>query len=278
MNLSVLEPYTDYSCTGEIKNETFVFIRTPPVIFNIDCGFYIDGRSTSDNTSIQLDWTSTNRSCGVDLPKLSYICSCDTKYDKKSRVEPCVFTGLEPYRDYTCEVHPTYNNEKVNRGWKISLETDPGVPKTLQYLSLTAPENNVIDVRCDEPRKLYGPKGRYKARLHDPNGPVKEEKNSYCYFKFKDLSYSTTYRVEVTVYNGFYESPAVIGNIKTSYNDKGVVGFLILLTFLFFLFLTICLIKHRKFLRSQLCHDDEAEKMMLNSTAIYANPPRLEKP
>ncbi|XP_036067634.1 receptor-type tyrosine-protein phosphatase C-like [Oryzias melastigma] len=216
MNLSVLEPYTDYSCTGEIKNETFVFIRTPPVIFNIDCGFHIDGRSTSDNTSIQLDWTSTNRSCGVDLPKLSYICSCDTKKDIKSRVEPCVFTGLEPYTDYTCEVHPTYNNEKVNQGWKKTVKTKAGVPTKVQNLRLTVPENNVIDVKCDEPKKLHGPKGRYKARLHDPNGPVKEEKNFYCDFTFKDLSYSTTYRVEVTVYNGFHESPDVIENINTS--------------------------------------------------------------
>ncbi|XP_036067450.1 receptor-type tyrosine-protein phosphatase C isoform X2 [Oryzias melastigma] len=229
MNLSVLEPYTDYNCTGEIKNETFVFIRTPPVIFNIDCGFNIKVTSTSDNTSIQLDWTSTNSSCGVDLPKLSYICSCDTKNQIKSRVESCVFTGLEPYTDYTCEVHPKYNDKKVNQGWREEVQTDAGVPTTVEKLRLTVPENNVIDVECDEPKKLYGPKREYKARLHDSNGFVKEEKSLRCYFPFKDLSYSTTYRVEVTVYNGAHESPAAIESVNTSYNDKAVIGFLVFL-------------------------------------------------
>uniref|UniRef100_A0A3B3D416 Receptor-type tyrosine-protein phosphatase C n=1 Tax=Oryzias melastigma TaxID=30732 RepID=A0A3B3D416_ORYME len=227
MNLSVLEPYTDYNCTGEIKNETFVFIRTPPVIFNIDL------TSTSDNTSIQLDWTSTNSSCGVDLPKLSYICSCDTKNQSKQNgpwiVESCVFTGLEPYTDYTCEVHPKYNDKKVNQGWREEVQTDAGVPTTVEKLRLTVPENNVIDVECDEPKKLYGPKREYKARLHDSNGFVKEEKSLRCYFPFKDLSYSTTYRVEVTVYNGAHESPAAIESVNTSYNDKAVIGFLVFL-------------------------------------------------
>ncbi|KAM4575541.1 uncharacterized protein V3H82_010031 [Fundulus diaphanus] len=78
---SDMKPFTNYSCTGLIKNNNvFINKTTPPVHFNIDCDFTIkDLRYGSTDTSIRLSWETTSDKCQDilhKLEKLSYRCSC----------------------------------------------------------------------------------------------------------------------------------------------------------------------------------------------------------
>ncbi|KAM4575542.1 uncharacterized protein V3H82_010032 [Fundulus diaphanus] len=78
---SDMKPFTDYSCTGLIKNNNvFINKTTPPVHFNIDCGFTIkDLRYGSTDTSIHLYWEITSDKCQDilrNLEELFYNCSC----------------------------------------------------------------------------------------------------------------------------------------------------------------------------------------------------------
>ncbi|KAM4574103.1 uncharacterized protein V3H82_008843 [Fundulus diaphanus] len=77
-----MKPFTNYSCTGLIKNNNvFINKTTPPVHFNIDCDFTIKDLKTSSttNTSIELNWETTSEKCQDilhKLEKLTYSCSC----------------------------------------------------------------------------------------------------------------------------------------------------------------------------------------------------------
>uniref|UniRef100_A0A3P9MA91 Receptor-type tyrosine-protein phosphatase C n=1 Tax=Oryzias latipes TaxID=8090 RepID=A0A3P9MA91_ORYLA len=226
-NLSDLEPYTNYSCIGKI--DAFELL---PVKFSIDCGFQIKGESTSNNKSISLNWTITNTSCKIPPKNLSYNCSCNPTNEMTKEIkgvvknEKCQIDGLVPYTRYTCEVHPKYNNKTVLGHWRDTVNTKAGVPTQVQDLDLSVKENNVIKVKCHKRKDWHGPDKIFKARLIPGKGPIP---NSSCEFTFKDLSYSTTYTVEVTAYNGEHESDPAMKKIDTFYNDKAVIGFLVFL-------------------------------------------------
>ncbi|KAJ4943413.1 hypothetical protein JOQ06_005914 [Pogonophryne albipinna] len=58
-NLTVLEPYTDYSCTGQIMDNNVTIKNTTAIEFKIDCNLTIRIKEPSvTNTSIALSWTT----------------------------------------------------------------------------------------------------------------------------------------------------------------------------------------------------------------------------
>ncbi|KAI3368594.1 hypothetical protein L3Q82_025608, partial [Scortum barcoo] len=78
--LSELEPFTDYSCTGQIKDNNVPIKNTNAVEFQIDCDLRITiTEKNITNTSIDLSWTTTSKNCQDVLPhlqKFSYDCDC----------------------------------------------------------------------------------------------------------------------------------------------------------------------------------------------------------
>ncbi|XP_017269055.1 receptor-type tyrosine-protein phosphatase C isoform X2 [Kryptolebias marmoratus] len=240
LSLSDLEPFTNYSCTGLIKNSDGSTLKTlPPVEFNIDCELKIENKQTVTNTSIELKWETTSKNCGavlLKLKELSYTCSCE---DNKRNEGSCKFDKLEPFTDYTCEVQPTYKNFKVSGKKTIQLKTKPGVPDPVDGLTLTIIENNGIRVICKKPNHFKGPDKVLIARLDGG----KDVRNHTCEFEFKDLSYLTSYKVEVVADNGDLRSEPKTERIKTSYNDKALIGFLAFLIILTSLALLLVLYK-----------------------------------
>ncbi|XP_026178847.1 uncharacterized protein LOC113139686 isoform X2 [Mastacembelus armatus] len=144
--LSELEPYTDYSCTGLIKNNNVPIKVTTAIKFNIDCELTITNtKNSTTNTSIELRWNTASQKCRnvlSNLKKLSYECSCRSTDSNQQNDENyvtatgkthgetngrrCKISGLKPYTDYTCDIQPTYNNKKVTERHEVKLKTDPG--------------------------------------------------------------------------------------------------------------------------------------------------------
>ncbi|XP_051231654.1 receptor-type tyrosine-protein phosphatase C-like [Dicentrarchus labrax] len=276
--LSELEPFTDYSCTGQIKNIIDVIItNTPAIKFSIECDIEIitDRSMKPTDTSFNLSWTTTSENCKdlPNLPKLSYHCSCGTKHSGQRQATvnkqggTCTFTGLEAFTVYTCKVQPTYNNKDVGRSTEIRPKTDIGVPTEVTNLKVDLVEHNVIKVTCHTVNNFNGPKKIYIACLndcHDKN--LKQEKNK-CEFEFKDLSYLTTYKVKVTGFNGRRESKPVMKVIDTSYNDKALIGSLVFLIIL----IPVALLFYKIYIRKCRKSHDVNDDMMLDSEAIYVN-------
>ncbi|XP_078025041.1 receptor-type tyrosine-protein phosphatase C isoform X3 [Epinephelus lanceolatus] len=274
-NVSELEPFTHYNCTGHIKNNNVPINRATDIKFMINCDLTITTRSNAAMTSIDLTWTATSQDCPVlpGLPKLSYDCSCvpPSKHklsaDKSQTGGMCRFTGLNPFTKYKCTVQPKYNYKEVARpSPDTEVGTKVGKPEDIPHVDWTNPEHNVVRVSCTYGKRFNGPEKEYIARLYY-NGAPQEEKPpvQHCKFEFKDLSYLMEYEVKVFAFNGHHYSTPKIITVTTSYNDKALIGFLVFLIILtsvalIMVIYKIYILKHRN-------SHDMGENMMLISTA-----------
>ncbi|XP_074490883.1 receptor-type tyrosine-protein phosphatase C-like [Sebastes fasciatus] len=217
-NLTELEPFTDYSCTGQIKENNITKKTTNAVKFRIDCDITIIETSRAfSNTYIQWRWDMISQNCPglLGFEKFSYDCSCRSSSHQNPIVPAnkeesggtfCKIAGLKPFTDYTCKVQPKYDNKKVHQPTEVKQKTLTGRPEDIHDLTVIVVDHNVIRVKCDyKGRNFNGPERIFIARLHNAGVP-KELRNTTCDFEFKDLSYLTEYNVEVTAYNGRHES------------------------------------------------------------------------
>uniref|UniRef100_A0A4W6CRE5 Receptor-type tyrosine-protein phosphatase C n=1 Tax=Lates calcarifer TaxID=8187 RepID=A0A4W6CRE5_LATCA len=106
------------------------------------------------------------------------------------------------------------------------------VPDPVTNLKVTVPEHNVIHVKCDHSKNSKGPENKCRVRLITGGVIVDKTDTPNSNLEFRDLSYSTTYTVKVTVFNGDFESEPKTDTVHTQYNDKAVIGFLIFLIIL----------------------------------------------
>ncbi|XP_019202241.1 receptor-type tyrosine-protein phosphatase C isoform X2 [Oreochromis niloticus] len=263
MKLSELEPFTDYNCTGLIlQNNTSINKTTPSVHVRVDCDLTITyTKNDLTSTSTEFSWTTTSKNCQQELPnlhKLSYDCICDGQKPGKG-MKPtrpdggkCSFNNLKPFTDYTCRVQFKYKTYMSNSS-DVKLKTNPGIPDPVNGLQLHVQEHNMIKVVWQKSNDFKGEQKKYKVRINKAG--EKQQKTEILVsnheFVFKDLSYSTTYEVEVTAYNGEHESIPKTGNISTFYNDKAVIGFLVFLIILtsvalLFVIYKIYILKRRK--------------------------------
>ncbi|XP_053285749.1 receptor-type tyrosine-protein phosphatase C isoform X4 [Pleuronectes platessa] len=270
-NLSELEPFTDYSCTGHIKDKNGTEYNTAEVDVRIDCDLEIKNLTSysTTNTSSQLNWTTTSNGCKDVLKKLSYICSCNYPY--KSQLifnQPqrgtCNITTLKPYTDYTCKVQPYYNGRNVRKEVSVDLKTKIGVPDDASGLILVVKDHNTISMECRPGKSSNGPWRKFRAQVVYGSSIV-ETNLTNCKFEFKDLKYLTTYTVKVTAFNSLYESHTITEQISTEYNDKAVIGFLIFLIILTSVALLLVVYKIWD-MRRRKSHD-LSENLILISTA-----------
>ncbi|PWA21148.1 hypothetical protein CCH79_00009397 [Gambusia affinis] len=208
IQLSDLEPFTDYSCTGLMKNNNVSINKiTPAVQLNITCDFTTTLNNAYENKNLTVGWwETTSESCGAVLPnleKLSYKCTFqdidgNAKIHGKTVREPrggmCKTTELKRYTKYTAEVYVIYNNKNVSQGLTVKIQTGPGVPDKVQQLKVHLIKHNVIRVTCSPPVGGFkGPKKVYIVRLI---GGREVEETAECHFEIGDLSYLTSYTVQ----------------------------------------------------------------------------------
>ncbi|XP_029001392.1 receptor-type tyrosine-protein phosphatase C isoform X2 [Betta splendens] len=237
--LTDLEPFTDYTCTGQLKDDNKT-LNTTDIKFRIDCDLIITPKNTTTNTSIYLNWTTTSQNCpnNIYLQNLMYHCNCQPKNERNHQDnwktgKTCSFEGLQPFTEYTCEIQPNYNKQKVSKIKTFDVKTDVGVPQDIGSVKTSVHGQNTIQVKCDyKDNDFNGPKPNkpYNATLYYKDGSkVLQESSKICHFEFKDLSYSTSYTVKVVAFNVRFHSNPVINNIDTKYNDKAVIGVLVFL-------------------------------------------------
>ncbi|KAM8744846.1 uncharacterized protein AB9X84_016293 [Acanthopagrus schlegelii] len=280
--LSELEPFTDYSCIGHIKdmnNDTIINTTDIPVRINCDLQI-INMKTGVTNTSVHLSWTTTSTNCHdvlPTLPKLSYDCSCSPAHNTLELIvfkDPpggtCEIKGLQSYTNHTCTVQPKYNNNLEGTSAEVIQKTETGIPDAVSYMSVYSRENGAIAVHCEYYGRFKGPEKKFIARLYvrgDAPKLLKEETQENCNFVFKDLSNSTTHMVKVTAFNGEYESRPFIQYDYTIYKTNGIVFIfrLSLITIGIIIMITCVVIYNRK------SRDDAIVDVRLQSTAVYVN-------
>ncbi|XP_023196056.1 receptor-type tyrosine-protein phosphatase C-like [Xiphophorus maculatus] len=178
----------------------------------------------------------------------------------------CVFTeGIEPFRNYRCEVHSIYTGRGDFRETRVEGKTKSGIPKQPHNVVVTVPENNKIEVTCSlNYMDFNGPDGIFSAKLQGITGSRKNSKT--CQFKFEDLSYLTTYTVEVFTVNRDFTSSPVRKQVDTRYNSKALIGSLVFSI----IFIILCA---AFFIRKRGKSRNVNEGQERFSTVIYANMP-----
>ncbi|XP_067368118.1 uncharacterized protein [Channa argus] len=129
--LTDLEPFTDYICTGQIKNNNVNTNKTTNVRFSFDCDptiIIIKNRQTKS-------WDTTSQNCPdvPELKKLHYTCSCSNSNQKGPSNKHLSgrtshFIGLQPFTSYTCKVQPNPTKE-------VTVETEIGTAHLVSSLS-----------------------------------------------------------------------------------------------------------------------------------------------
>ncbi|XP_077440770.1 receptor-type tyrosine-protein phosphatase C isoform X2 [Vanacampus margaritifer] len=246
-NVSDLEPYTNYLCTGQIRQYNVTIATLPKIPVRIDCDLeiHISAPDSSTNTSVELTWTAASKNCTdviSGLNQLSYQCVCvpqtQNKADmasKRNESKPiethfgCIVSGLDPYTNYTCKIQPMYRNQNVGQAINRNFKTAIGVPDAISGLHPNVVDNNIIEVRCEHSNRFNGPKKKFNAILHQGDRVVQRINKTECTFTFQGLSYSTTYRVEIFASNRDFNSTIWGENVTTYYNDKALTGFLVFL-------------------------------------------------
>ncbi|XP_067368099.1 receptor-type tyrosine-protein phosphatase C-like [Channa argus] len=280
--LTDLEPFTDYICTGQIKNNNVNINKTTTVRFRVDCDLtIINTKNRQTNTSIELSWDTTSQNCPdvPELKNLSYTCSCTDSTqkvtitaDKHPSGGTCHFTGLQPFTSYTCKVQPTYNNKDVSETKEVTVKTEPGIPDIIKQLTVKLPEHNTITVECKPPLSFKGPQNLYIAHLqYDSETPVVKN-GTICHFEFKHLHYLTTYKLKVTVFNGYFQTSPTTKEVSTLYNAKAVI---VLIIFVIIIIISLPVVFYiiKTYRRCKQSTDDVYENIRTEPIYMNARPP-----
>nr|XP_046157733.1 receptor-type tyrosine-protein phosphatase C-like isoform X2 [Oncorhynchus gorbuscha] len=238
INLTDLEPFQKYNCSGKITHNSKV-ISTKSIDVEIKCEVDITKTSTNTNTSISLKWTNHSINCPRNTQLFHSCVSCRIG----AEVKDCYttdelhydFNKLQPFTNYICSIEPRYKDMSYDTLKKVSktIQTAPGVPDEVGGKpSVTYTQNNAFTIICEELKQVQW-KGKEKWYIATITGSeTKPQKQTKCNFTFADLGYLTDYTVQIVTYNGKYKSKPIETHITTRYNDKAVIGFLVFLIIL----------------------------------------------
>ncbi|XP_067368119.1 receptor-type tyrosine-protein phosphatase C-like [Channa argus] len=132
----------------------------------------------------------------------------------------------------------------------------------------------MIIVDCKPPSSLNikGPQKRYIARLqYDSETPVVKNETK-CHFEFKHLHYLTSYKLKVTVFNGYFESRPTTEEVYTLYNDKAVI---VVIIFVIIIIISLPVVFYiiKTYRRCKQSTDDVYENIRTEPIYMNARPP-----
>lgn len=234
MTISNLEPNTNYTCSSEIlyKNDylttTTLNVRTdigvPEIPTNLTC------------ISSNLRATSNVIQWNISKSPYDFVVSINPTAPEYKNCKPltknsCQLNNLNPYTHYSVSVF-AYNVGRVRRNGTASMcifQTNASKPERVKNVKAELIPDNDVDVRCQPPGKLNGPKGEYLLVVKEEGKQVKTESNKECHFSVTNLRYSTNYSFEVSYNNTLFVGPVQSDTAKTNYNSKALITFLVFL-------------------------------------------------
>nr|XP_021532839.1 receptor-type tyrosine-protein phosphatase C isoform X3 [Aotus nancymaae] len=195
-----------------------------------------------------------------------------TKYDLQN---------LKPYTKYDLSLY-AYIIARVQRNGTAvpcHFTTNSARPSEVQNMTVSITSENSMLVKCNAPKDLNGPRGRYHLEVKDGDSLVRNESNHTCLFHVKNLQYSTKYTFSAYYHNGDYPGHPVSEFQSTSYNFKALIAFLAFLIIVTSIALLVVLYKIYDLHKKRSCNLDEQqelverddEKQLMNVEPIHAD-------
>ncbi|XP_030785531.1 receptor-type tyrosine-protein phosphatase C isoform X3 [Rhinopithecus roxellana] len=189
--------------------------------------------------------------------------------------------NLKPYTKYNLSLH-AYIIAKVQRNGTAAtcnLITKSAPPSQVQNMAVSTTSDNSMRVKCEVPKDINGPDGRYHLEVEAGDTLVRNVSQSKCDFPVNNLQYSTNYIFKAYYHNGYYSGEPVILPKSTSYNSKALITFLAFLIIVTSIALLVVLYKIYDLHKKRSCNLDEQqelverddEKQLMNVEPIHAD-------
>ncbi|CAM4655754.1 unnamed protein product [Leuciscus chuanchicus] len=262
-----LLPKKLYSCIGEYPYENQP-IKSNTLKLNITCDWQKGNFPHISSDTLKMSWNSSlgDKCSGVNLT--SYSASCENPGIPYSVVDGscenshlkgiiCTISHLKPYNIYKCQITAQYMGEKYTI-YLDNQKTNSTKPEFTSKFKWHLNSHNSIGITCDKVKHWNGDDGEYIAEIKYKEKLVsKNTSKTECSFTFHDLSYLTTYEIEVTAKNKQGDSRSQTTKATTKYDDKAVIGFLTFLIVLTSIALLFVLFKIYLLKRKQNPEDEE---------------------
>ncbi|XP_051480379.1 receptor-type tyrosine-protein phosphatase C isoform X3 [Apus apus] len=257
--LNTLSPNHDYMCTGtahffeeKVVNQDFIIATdygAPEAAENLTV--------VSAARHVSVSWKNPS-----DLSKgpiHGYKVQCNKGEANYIEMTNFICYKLEPYTHgsvtvtpYTKSKKPVVNNDKyMGEPRTIPFLTKSAEPQPVIDVEATLTSDNAVWIKCKS-QKVYGNETVFELSWGDDE--ISDRKENDCDFKKENLLYLTTYTFTILVDNGEYKGQPVKRNIKTRYNSKALIIFLVFLIILTSVALLLVLYKiydlHKKKLSS----------------------------
>ncbi|KFV70254.1 Receptor-type tyrosine-protein phosphatase C, partial [Dryobates pubescens] len=250
---SALLPNHEYNCTGVIhffgKNFNYNF----PIATDYGAPEAPENLTViPGERNVTVTWQKPSDISKGPVYDYTVICN-GTKY-----VNTTNFTchELEPYRNgsvtvTSCTKSKYYDKTFMGKNATCNFRTESAEPQQVTDVSATLIDDNAVQITCKS-QQVYG--GQKVFKLIWQNGGTEVSNQTDCDFRKENLLYLTNYSFAISVFNGVYEGQPVKRSIRTRYNSKALIIFLVFLIIVTSIALLLVLYKiydlHKKKLNS----------------------------
>ncbi|XP_067997011.1 receptor-type tyrosine-protein phosphatase C isoform X3 [Melanerpes formicivorus] len=251
---SALLPNHEYSCTGVIhffgKNFNYSF----PIATDYGAPEAPENLTViPGERNVTVKWQKPSDISKGPIYGYTVICNGTTTECVNTTEFTC--HELEPYRNGSVSVASCTKskNDKTFMGKNATcnFRTESAEPQQVTDVSATLIDDNAVQITCKS-QQVYG--GLKVFKLIWENDGTKVYNETGCDFRKENLLYLTNYSFAISVFNGVYEGQPVKRSIRTRYNSKALIIFLVFLIVVTSIALLLVLYKiydlHKKKLNS----------------------------
>ncbi|XP_062469428.1 receptor-type tyrosine-protein phosphatase C isoform X2 [Pezoporus occidentalis] len=196
-------------------------------------------------------------------PVDGYLVTCNDGEEKLVSKTSHICHELEPYTNGSVSVTP-YTRSTFNRGLyrgktgRCNFRTKSAEPQQVIDVNATLTADNAVHIKCKS-QQVYGAQKIFELTWENDGTNDSRHK---CDFKKENLSYLTNYTFTILVFNGEYRGQPVKTSIKTRYNSKALIIFLVFLIIVTSIALLLVLYKIYGLHKNKLSNSSEGVNLV----------------
>ncbi|KAM9006948.1 receptor-type tyrosine-protein phosphatase C isoform 4-T4 [Ara ararauna] len=196
-------------------------------------------------------------------PVHGYIVTCNDREEEFVHKTSHICQKLEPYTNGSVSVTPYTHSTFLGglyRGkpGRCNFRTKSAEPQQVIDVNATLTADNAVQIKCKS-QQVYGAQKIFELTWE--NDGTNDSRHE-CDFKKENLSYLTTYTFTILVFNGEYRGQPVKASIKTRYNSKALIIFLVFLIIVTSIALLLVLYKIYGLHKNKLSNSSEGVNLV----------------
>ncbi|XP_010125304.1 PREDICTED: receptor-type tyrosine-protein phosphatase C [Chlamydotis macqueenii] len=261
--LNTLSPNHEYNCSATMRFFAKTVSRNVRIATDYGAPEGVEQlQNISNSSSVVVTWEKpSNLSKG---PIDGYYVTCNDKGVERVNTTNFTCSDLEPFTKGFIRVTP-YTISKYNKSKEIMGETRRHNFSTIfsaepEPVANVKPEligDNAVHITCKHQR-VYGPQILFELTWDNDGTTV----HNSCDFKKENLLYLTNYTFTLLVSNGECKGKPVKGSVRTRYNSRALIIFLVFLIIVTSIALLLVLYKIYDLHKKKLSNSSEGVNLV----------------